>query len=58
MKIIHVTDKYNPNKVWVIKITKCYHYLVNQMIKGRMFNKKFTRMRKKDIKELFEGTRN
>lgn len=30
-------DKYNENKVWVIKRTSCRHYYLNQKICGKMF---------------------
>jgi len=49
MKILEVTDIYNPAKVWVIKITQCNHFYVNQKIKGKLFYNKFKRMTKRRL---------
>ena len=53
MEIIRVTDKFNPDKVWVIKRTKCRHFFLNQEICGRMFNSRFVRVSKKHIENIF-----
>ncbi|MED3563968.1 hypothetical protein [Bacillus xiapuensis] len=50
MEIIEIQDKYNPLKVWVIKRSKCSHYYVNQKINGKLFYSKFSRTRKKNLK--------
>ena len=52
MDITRITDTYNPNKVWVIKRTKCGHYYVNQEIYGRKFYSAFQRTTKRYIKEI------
>lgn len=46
MTITRIQDKYNPNKVWIVKRYKCGHYYVNQEICGRLFYHRFTRMKK------------
>ena len=56
-------DKYNNNKIWVIKRTPCRHYYINQKICGRLFYpayRKVTLCNVKKIlgqiiKEIFEG---
>lgn len=53
MKIIMIEDFFNPNKVWVIKRTKCRHYYLNQEICGKMFNSRFIRVTKKHIESIF-----
>jgi hypothetical protein len=47
MKLIRVQDKYNLDKVWIIKRTKCGHYFLQQEIKGILFYSRFTRVTKK-----------
>ena len=44
MKVCEVQDKYNNDKTWVIKKTKCGHYYINQKIKGRFFYPRFQRV--------------
>lgn len=40
MKTMFVTDKFNAHKVWVITRTKCYHYYMQQKVKGRVIGKR------------------
>lgn len=47
-------DKYNSQKVWIIKRSKCGHYYINQKINGKMFYSKFQRKTLKFIKSIFE----
>lgn len=49
---MEINDKYNPIKVWVIKITNCGHYYVNQKIAGKLFNKKFQKTTKAKLLEI------
>lgn len=49
MKIIRVSDKYNKNKVWLIKRYKDGHYYVNQEICGKIIYRSYQRMSKKYI---------
>ena len=53
MEIIRIKDFYNPNKVWVIKKTRCRHYFLNQEICGRMHNKRYVRVSKKHLLDVF-----
>lgn len=50
--IVNVQDNRNLDKIWVIRKTSCSHFYVNQMIKGRYFYPRYTRMRLKDLKEI------
>lgn len=52
MKILEIVDQYNPLKIWVIKVTKCGHYFVNQKIAGNMFYQKFQKMTKKKLLDI------
>ena len=36
MKTWRITDKYNPDKVWIIKRYKDGHYVATQEIKGKL----------------------
>lgn len=42
-------DLYNPLKEYVIRRTKCGHFLVNQKINGKLVYNKFIRMKKSTI---------
>lgn len=44
VKISEIQDKYNENKIWVIKKTKCRHYFLNQKINGNLFYSSFQRV--------------
>ena len=46
MQIWKVRDKYNPNKVWIIKRTNDRHYYANQLICGKLFYSRFQRITK------------
>lgn len=54
MKVIKIVDKYNSNKIWIIKIYSCGHYYVNQEICGRLFNRSFRRLTKSFIKSILD----
>lgn len=58
MQIIEIQDKYNPAKVWVIKITKSRNFYINQKIHGRLFYDRFSRTTKRALKNavLFDTT--
>ena len=47
-------DKYNPNKVWVVKKTPCRHYYINQKICGKLFYPKFQRVALSHILEILD----
>lgn len=47
MKTVYINDRYNGNKVWIIKHYKDGHYYVNQAIKGMIMYKSFQRTTKK-----------
>lgn len=38
------TDRYNNNKIWVIKKTSCGHYYINQKICGKLYYPKYQRV--------------
>lgn len=44
VKITEYQDKYNENKVWVVKKTACRHYFLNQKINGKFFYPKYQRV--------------
>lgn len=44
VKITEYQDKYNENKVWVVKKTDCRHYFLNQKINGKFFYPKYQRV--------------
>jgi hypothetical protein len=52
MKILRVQDKYNSSKIWVIKITACGHYYMNQEICGSLFYNKFSKTTKRYLKQV------
>lgn len=47
MKVARIQDKYNPDKVWVIKQYFCGTFYVNQEIKGQTFYGRDRRMTKR-----------
>ena len=47
MKTVYIKDKYNSNKIWIIKHYTDGHYYVNQSIKGITMYKAFQRTTKK-----------
>ncbi|HCB94520.1 MAG TPA: hypothetical protein DEP65_01850 [Ruminococcus sp.] len=55
MEIIRIQDKYNANKVWLVKRYKCGHYAVNQEVCGKPFYKSFRRMTKSYIDSIIES---
>lgn len=44
IKVSEIQDKYNENKIWVVKKTECRHYFLNQKINGKMFYPSFQRV--------------
>lgn len=51
-QISRITDRYNTNKVWIIKRYKDGHYYLNQEISHKMFYTKYTRTTLKHINEV------
>lgn len=47
MKVTRIQDKYNPDKVWMIKRYLCGTFYVNQEIKGQKFYDRDRRMTKR-----------
>lgn len=54
MKVTEIKDKYNPEKIWIIKRSKCGHYYINQKICGKVFYSRFQRVTKSLINGIFE----
>lgn len=54
MKTTIIQDRWNNRKEWIIKHYSTGHYYVNQKVGGKILNKKFTRMTKKQITAIFE----
>lgn len=52
MRTLKITDKWNSEKVWVVKIYKCGTVYVNQEVKGKMLGRKFARMTIRQLKEI------
>lgn len=52
MDMEKITDKYNVNKVWLIKRYKCGTYYFNQEIAGNVFNKAFIQVTKRYLKNI------
>ncbi len=52
VEIREIQDKYNANKIWVIKRTKCRHYYINQKINGKMFYSRFQCVSKAFINDI------
>jgi len=50
--IARIEDKYNSDKIWVVKKSKCSHFYVNQEICGKMFYKKYSRTTKKYLRDI------
>lgn len=51
MKIIRIPCKYNPLKVYLVKVYSDRHRYINQEVNGRIFNKRWARSTEKHIKE-------
>ncbi len=43
IEVLKIQDKYNPNKLWLVKKTDCNHYYFNQVNSGQKLNKRFTK---------------
>lgn len=52
MKTLRIKDKYNPLKIWIVKVSKCRHYYFNQEIEGKMHLSSFVRTTKKHLLEI------
>lgn len=55
MRIFRITDRHNPDKVWLIKRYPSGNYYINQEICGRTFYDGFVRTTAKHLAELFGG---
>lgn len=55
MNIIRCIDRWNENKVWIIKHYSDGHYYVNQEIRGKIFYNKFQRSTRRFINSIFES---
>ena len=53
-KISEYQDKYNPNKVWIIKKTPCGHYYINQKICGKLFYSSYRKVTLSFIRDILE----
>lgn len=53
MKVFRIKDRFNKNKVWLVKRYKSGNYYINQEICGRTFYKRFVRSTAKYLTELF-----
>lgn len=47
MRLEQIEDRYNKNKIWLVKRYDCGKYYINQKICDNIFNKSFTRVTKK-----------
>ena len=54
MKSFKITDLYNTDKIWLIKVYNCNHVYYNQTIKGLIFNSKYTKTTKKWLNNLLD----
>lgn len=52
MSIIEIVDKYNPDKIWIVKRYKSGNYYINQKIKGNKFYKSFQRSTAKSLRDI------
>lgn len=52
MIITYIVDRYNSNKIWVIKKSSCGHYYYNQTVCGCMPHTKFQRTTKKFLEDM------
>jgi hypothetical protein len=55
MKIIEIKDRFNKNKIWIIKKYKSSNYYINQKIFKKIFYRKFQRSTKKKINNILGG---
>ena len=53
-KISEYQDKYNPNKIWIIKKTPCGHYYINQKICGKLFYSSYRKVTLNFIRDILE----
>lgn len=52
MQVVRILDKFNLDKVWIVKRYSCGTFYVNQEIKGKRFNRRATRMTKQALNEI------
>lgn len=52
MVYLEIIDKYNKEKIWLIKKYSNSTYYLNQMINKKIFYKKFTQTNKKYIESV------
>lgn len=52
MKISQINDKYNSEKVWIVKEYSNSEVYLNQKISGKMFYSKYQKSSKKDLKAI------
>lgn len=50
--IVEILDPWNDRKVWMVKHTRCCHYYLNQKIAGRIFYKRYQRVKRKEFDEI------
>lgn len=55
MPTTQIPDRFNPNKVWLIKRYSSGNYYINQKICGKTFYNGFVRTTQKFIADLFGG---
>lgn len=53
MKVFRIKDRFNENKVWLVKRYKSGNYYINQEICGKTFYKKFVRSTAKHLTGVF-----
>jgi hypothetical protein len=54
MREIEIQDKYNPDKVWLVKKYGCGHYHLNQKIKDNIFYKGYIRVTQKHLCDILD----
>ena len=52
--VTRIQDKYNKNKIWIVKHDSWGHYYFNQEVCGKLHNKGFVRTTKKYINSVFD----
>ena len=51
MNIIEIPCKYDPKKVYLIKVLSNGHFYINQAVNGKIFYKRWARTTKKHVLE-------
>jgi hypothetical protein len=52
MKITKIVDKYNENKIWIVKKYSHSEIYLNQEINGKLFYNKYQKSSKKNLKNI------